>query len=91
MKNNRIKPIDDVRVVLEYNGKEKDAYQGSGFHTVEEVVEAAYDSTDKGHLDIEDYVFLVKNLSTGTEARYRVNAGGNVKVLPEEGVAPVPE
>ena len=52
MKNNRIKPIDDVRVVLEYNGKEKDAYQGSGFHTVEEAVEAAYDSTDKGHLDI---------------------------------------
>ena len=33
---------------------------------------------------IEDYVFRVSDLATGTSARYRVNAGGNLKILPEE-------
>ncbi len=83
MEANRINTIDDVRVQLNFDGKELDAYQGSGFHSVEEAIRNAYDSTDRGHLNIEDYVFIVTNLSTGTSGRYRVNAGGHVVLLPE--------
>ncbi|MCI5627102.1 MAG: hypothetical protein MR333_05740 [Porphyromonadaceae bacterium] len=34
--------------------------------------------------DIEDYVFRVTDLSDGTSARYRINAGGNLKLIVEE-------
>lgn len=34
--------------------------------------------------DIEDYVFRVMDLSDGTSARYRINAGGNLKLIVEE-------
>ena len=33
---------------------------------------------------IEDYVFTVNNLTTGATARYRVNAGGHVRLIVEE-------
>lgn len=84
MENNRLHPIDDVRVELWFDGKMIDAYQSSGFHTVSEAVAAAYESTDRANLNIEDYVFTVKNLATGSSARYRVNAGGHLRILPEE-------
>ena len=69
-------------------GKKVDTYEGSGFHTVEEAVRNAYEGSDRTNNPIEDYVFRVSDLATGlghgTSARYRVNAGGNLKILPEE-------
>lgn len=84
MENNRIYPIDDVRVELWFDGRMIDAYQSSGFHTVSVAVSAAYESTDHANMNIEDYVFTVKNLATGTSARYRIDAGGHLRILPDE-------
>lgn len=84
MSNNRLRPIDDVRVEMDYNGKEIDAFQGSGYNTIQEAVRTAYEASKRTDLNIEDYVFRVTNLTTGTSARYRVNAGDNIKILPEE-------
>lgn len=80
---NRLLPQDDVRIELYFNGKLKDAYQGSGYENIEEAIRAAFEGTD-GNLNIEDYVFEVKDLTTGTSGRYRINAGGNVTLLPQE-------
>jgi len=53
------------------------------FHTVREAIEATYVSItdDENKADIRDYVFEVSNITTGTSARYRVNAHGNVKLI----------
>lgn len=84
MTQNRIHPQDDIHVDLYDEGKKIDAYQGSGYHSVEEAVTAAYEGSSRNNLNIEDYVFRVTNLTTGTSARYRVNAGGHLRILPEE-------
>lgn len=84
MAANRIRPTDDVLVELYLEGKEVDTYEGSGFHTVDEAVRSAYESSKREYVNIEDYVFRVTNLAVHTSARYRVNAGGNVKLIPEE-------
>ena len=86
MANNRIHPIDEVMIEIFFEGKKVDTYQGSGFHTVEEAVDNAYEGSNRTPLDKEDYVFEVRNLTTGTEARYRVNAGEHVRIIPEEKV-----
>ncbi|MBD5174148.1 MAG: hypothetical protein HDT08_05915 [Bacteroidales bacterium] len=80
---NRLYPQDDVRVEIYYDGKLKDAYQGSGYETIEEAVRAAFEGV-KSNANIEDFVYEVKDLTTGTTGRYRVNAGGNVTLLPQE-------
>lgn len=84
MTANRIRPIDEVLVEFYYDGKKVDIYEGSGFHTVEEAIQNAYDGSARANVNIEDYVFRVTNLGDSTSARYRVNAGGNVKLIPEE-------
>jgi hypothetical protein len=84
MTANRIHPIDDVLVELYLDGKKADSYEGSGFHSVEQAIQNAYDGSERKNLNIEDYVFRVTNLADNTSARYRVNAGGNVKLIPEE-------
>lgn len=81
---NRIRPIDDVLVELYLDGKRVDTYEGSGFHTIDEAVRSAYESSKREYVNIEDYVFRVTNLAEHTSARYRVNAGGNLKLIPEE-------
>lgn len=81
---NRIRPIDDVLVELYLGGKKVDTYEGSGFHTIDEAVRSAYESSKREYVNIEDYVFRVTNLAEHTSARYRVNAGGNLKLIPEE-------
>lgn len=81
---NRIRPIDDVLVELYLEGKKVDTYEGSGFHTIDEAVRSAYESSKREYVNIEDYVFRVTNLAEHTSVRYRVNAGGNVKLIPEE-------
>lgn len=81
---NRIRPIDDVLVELYLEGKKVDTYEGSGFHTIDEAVRSAYESSKREYVNIEDYVFRVTNLTEHTSDRYRVNAGGNLKLIPEE-------
>lgn len=81
---NRIRPIDDVLVELYLEGKKVDTYEGSGFHIIDEAVRSAYESSKREYVNIEDYVFRVTNLTEHTSARYRVNAGGNLKLIPEE-------
>lgn len=81
---NRIRPIDDILVELYLEGKKVDTYEGSGFHTIDEAVRSAYESSKREYVNIEDYVFRVTNLAEHTSARYRVNAGGNLKLIPEE-------
>ena len=85
MGENRIRPIDDVRIeVRDEKGREVDVYQGSGYNTVEQAVMAAYESSARMPLDIRDYVFTVRNLTTDTSARYRFNAHDHLRILPEE-------
>ncbi len=84
MTQNRIHPINEVMIEIYEEGKKVDTYESSGFHTVEEAVRNAYEGSDRTNNPIEDYVFRVSDLATGTSARYRVNAGGNLKILPEE-------
>lgn len=81
MKANRLHPHDDVRIELYFNGKLEDAYQGSGYRTISEAINAAYSGSSRENLNIQDYVFDVADLTTGTSARYRVNAGGNITLL----------
>lgn len=84
MKDNRINPIDDVSIEI-YEGAHKvDTIMRSGMHSVSEAVEAAYEGSNATHNPIEDYVWRVTNLSTSTSARYRVDAGGHLRILPEE-------
>lgn len=84
MKDNRINPIDDVSIEI-YEGAHKvDTIMRSGMHSVSEAVEAAYEGNNVTHNPIEDYVWRVTNLSTGTSSRYRVDAGGHLRILPEE-------
>lgn len=84
MTANRIHLSDDVLVELYFDEKKIDTYQGSGFHTVEEAIRNAYDGSGRTNMNIEDYVFRVIDLADNTSVRYRVNAGGNVRIIPEE-------
>lgn len=84
MNANRIRPTDNVLVEIFLDGKEVDTYEGTGFHTVEQAVSNAFDNPGRADTNIEDYVFRVTNLADHTSARYRINAGGNVKLIPEE-------
>lgn len=44
-----------------------------------------YRNSDSGDNEIENYVFTVTNMTLHTSARYRINAGGHVRILPETG------
>lgn len=87
MTANRLHPDDRALVEIYFDGKKVTDYESSGFHTVEQAMETAFNNfTDSAsaEMNIEDYVFRVTNLADNTSARYRVNAGGNVKLIPEE-------
>lgn len=84
MTANRLHPEDKVLVEIYSEEKKVDAYEGTGFHNIEQAVQQAYDNSHQATMSIEDYAFRVTNLTDQTTARYRVNAGGNVKVIPEE-------
>lgn len=84
MEANRIHIEDKVLVEIYADGRKVDSYEGSGFHDVAQAIQQAYESSEHTGLNIEDYVFRVSNPSDHTSARYRINAGGNVKLIPEE-------
>ena len=81
MKANRHHPHDNVRIELLFDDRIEDAYQGSGYHNIGEAILAAFNGNPRKYLNIEDYVFAVTDLTTGTSGRYRVNAGGNITHL----------
>lgn len=80
---NRMHPVDNVVVQMYLDGKETATYQGTGLHNVEEAIRSAYQATDAPK-NIEDCVFRVSDLTDSTSARYRVDAGGIVRLIPEE-------
>jgi len=81
---NRIHTSDEVVVEIYFDGKKVDSCKESGFHTVEQAIQNACDGSLRTNMDIEDYVFRVTNLADDTSARYRINAGGNAKLIPDE-------
>ena len=80
---NRLHAADRVQVEIYLEGKEVGSYEGSGFHNVEQAVQDAVRRSGRSVENIEDYVFRVTDLSDRTSARYRINAGGNLKLIVE--------
>ena len=80
---NRLHAADRVLVEIYLEGKEVGSYEGSGFHNVEQAVQDAVRRSGRSVENIEDYVFRVTDLSDRTSARYRINAGGNLKLIVE--------
>lgn len=84
MTNNRIDTIDDIRIEI-YVGKRKvDSIIRSGLHNVNEAVETAYEGSNFTNNPIEDYIWKITNLSTGTSSRYRVDAGAHLRIIPDQ-------
>lgn len=82
---NRIRPADEVMIeIYDPEGRKVDTHEGSGYHTVEEAVRDAYNASAHTPLVPDDYVYRVSDLTHGTSARYRINAGAHVRILPEE-------
>lgn len=81
---NRLQLTDRVKVEILDNGRVAATYEGTGYHNVTDAIAAAYDSTTRTAKPAEDYVYRVTDLTTGSAARYRINAGGHVRILPEE-------
>lgn len=78
----RLHPNDDVRVEIEnINGDVVTTYKGSGFSTIDEAINAAYNANPVLLGDMADYVYCVTNRETGVTRRYRINAGGNAKLI----------
>lgn len=80
---NRIKPSDEVKLTVYQNGRAVDSFEGTGFKELDELVTEVFENSNLDDRNREDYVFKVTNISTGTSARYRVNAGGHLKLIPE--------
>ena len=84
MENNRINLEDNIRVEIYDDGHKVDTVDLTGLHNVSDAVDAAYRNSKATFNPIEDYVWRVSNLTTDTSARYRVDAGGHLRILPEE-------
>lgn len=89
MTDNRITTSDEVKLEIYSEGKCIDTYESSGYSNIPEFIFKVFSKSSLDMGDIEDYVFRVTNITRGTTSRYRVNAGGNVKLIPEEPVEAV--
>lgn len=79
---NRVRPDDKVRVEIEnVNGDVVSTYKGTGFSKVEEAIDAAYEYNSGLLGPMVDYVYSVNDSTTGVCHRYRINAGGNAKLI----------
>lgn len=82
---NRLSPSDSVKVeIFSPTGYCISTWQGSGFSTISEAVDAAYQGAPTLNMPPEDYVYQVTDLTHSTEGRYRIDAGGHLRILPEE-------
>lgn len=79
METNRLRTEDKVEVILEHDDGRKEKYEGTGFHNIEQAIQAAAEA-----LNVDDYdtdVFKVTDLATGVTSSYRINAHGHVKLI----------
>ena len=79
METNRLRPEDEVEVMLVHSDGRKEKYEGTGFRDIEQAIQAAAEA-----LGIDDYetdVFRVTDLATGVTTSYRINAHGHVKLI----------
>lgn len=82
--DNRLNIADRVVVEIYNEGRRIATFEGTGFHNVTAAISSAIENSPQANASPEDYVFRVTDTADGTTARYRINAGGNVKKLPEE-------
>lgn len=79
MDTNRLRTGDKVVVLLEHADGRKERYEGTGFHNIEQAIQAAAEA-----LGVDDYdtnVFRVTDRTTGVTSTYRINAHGHVKLI----------
>lgn len=79
METNRLRTEDKVEVILEHDDGRKEKYEGTGFHNIEQAIQAAAEA-----LNVDDYdtdVFKVTDRTTGVTSSYRINAHGHVKLI----------
>lgn len=79
METNRLRTDDKVEVMLEHADGRKERYEGTGFHNIEQAIQAAAEA-----LGVDDYdtdVFRVTDRATGVTSSYRINAHGHVKLI----------
>ncbi|MBD5347354.1 MAG: hypothetical protein HDR92_09560 [Bacteroides sp.] len=82
---NHLSPSDSVKIeIFTPTGYCISTWQGSGFSNLGEAVTAAYEGSGSLNMPAEDYVYTVTDLTRGTSARYRIDAGGHLRILPEE-------
>ena len=78
----RLHPEDNVRVEIEnINGDVVSAYKGSGFSKVGDAIMTAYNANESLLGSADDYVYSVTGRNSGVCHRYRINAGGNAKLI----------
>ncbi len=79
MDTNRLRTDNKVEVLLEHADGRKERYEGTGFHNIEQAIQAAAEA-----LGVDDYdtdVFRVTDRTTGVTSSYRINAHGHVKLI----------
>lgn len=79
MDTNRLRTDDKVEVLLEHADGRKERYEGTGFHNIEQAIQAAAEA-----LGVDDYdtdVFRVTDRTTGVTSSYRINAHGHIKLI----------
>lgn len=80
MEANRLRPADRVQVQISDDTRRLGRFEGTGYHNIEEAVEAAYEAE---HIEEprEDLVYTVTDMTTGTTERYRFNAHGHLRLI----------
>lgn len=65
------------------DGQTAYTFNSSDLHRIDEAISRAFAASGLSGVP-EDYVYTVTNDATGVSHRYRLNAHGNVVLLPEE-------
>lgn len=75
----RLKVADTVKVsVYDADGRLMGTFEGTGLSDLRQAIEAAYASV-KPTGAADDYTYVVADLTTGTEQKYFLDAGGRVR------------
>ena len=85
MDSNRIHPDDIVAVTVYDDGQKVTEYTDRGYHTVADAIRLTLEH-DHEILTTNpaDYVYNVYNCTTEKSSNYRINAGGNVRLIAGE-------
>jgi hypothetical protein len=80
-RHDSIHPSDRVQVeVMLPDGSKTYEAEFSGMHNLDEIVETV-DTRLRPEINPELCVFMIRNLSSGVEKRYRLNAHGNLHLI----------